>query len=277
MVIWVSATIHGLLALSMGTSSQPDVRNAVFRFLYASRRDFLIALFRGERQRALLRRWNCETPDTKTGRWWTVRRAFALFWAGFAYTVSLVAAVVYPLAFVATVVINELMVAGFPVSEHSDAVGAWSPWLGAGLVVIAALVAGHPGRIAALFWWICLGPVNLVRYGEEDRPKLKDAVRRRRGEERHVGIGSGLRSARGGLRDLGEAFKERMSEFATWIRDPVEGSKVKMRNNSAHNGQMEEEKNQEKRMSRMFEDDRVHLGTMVMNARTTGNRNSVSW
>jgi hypothetical protein len=159
-------------------------------------------------------------------------------------------AVLYPICFIATIVVNELLAANYPVSETWDSVGAWSPWAAAALVLLSALVVHYSGWIAAVGWGLGRLAGDRLRYDRADRPKYD-------GEGRRGGLGAEIHrralsgASLGGSEDgkkteeeldlnvshlkaiikdvkgLGVAARKRRVEFGKWWADPlVESRKV---------------------------------------------------
>lgn len=62
--------------------------------------------------------------------------------AGF-YLSAILFAIVCPAVFVTNIIANEIGLGYFPTSEQSDAAGAWNPWVGTALVIIAALIVRY--------------------------------------------------------------------------------------------------------------------------------------
>ncbi|KAI9811905.1 MAG: hypothetical protein M1827_005256 [Pycnora praestabilis] len=113
---------QGILGLIEARWDQAEVRNGIFRFL-------------GGRKR----------PDNPTFQW-KCRYAWAKTTSGTFYLIAVIAAIICPLVFVASIIVNEILVRGFPVGEEMDAVGQWSTWVGAGFVVVAAVISRYNRR-----------------------------------------------------------------------------------------------------------------------------------
>lgn len=119
--------LHGTVGILTCRSSQAGVRNFVFRCLNkgatGSRKTFLRKL----------------------------QTFFAKLVAANFYIFATFGAFLCPIVFVGTIVVNELLVNIFPVSEHSDAVGAWSSWVAATFVLLAGVISRyHDAMMASL-------------------------------------------------------------------------------------------------------------------------------
>ncbi|KAI9797217.1 MAG: hypothetical protein M1833_005626 [Piccolia ochrophora] len=76
---------------------------------------------------------------------------FAAKWTAAAvYLFSVFMAVACPMLFISSVVMNEIYVRFYPVSEQNDAVGQWGSWVAAAFVILAAVIA----KLNNQFWHI---------------------------------------------------------------------------------------------------------------------------
>jgi len=190
-IIWIFALVQGALSLLSIQSSPIQVRNAIFKIFNADRAAIVGFFFRGERRRRILQRSHIR--NATTGRNVTTFRKMQLYFAKLSATTYLVitvlGAIVYPAVFIVTIVLNELVVDRYPVSEQSDAVGAWSPFVGAGLVIIASLIlrlnTTFVGKLSHAFNWT----LNFLRYAPEDRPKNQLTKRQRVSRTGHDVLG----------------------------------------------------------------------------------------
>jgi len=173
--IWVFTLIHGVLTLLSIRSSPIEVRNAIFRTLNADGAAMVGFFFKGDRRKRMLQRLHIKDATT-TGNDTTyrkIRRYFAKLSATTYLAITVLGAIVYPAVFVTTIVLNELVIDGCPVSEYSDAVGAWSPFVGAGLVIIASLIVRVHSTLVGKLSYAFSRSLNYLRYGPEDRPKIQ--------------------------------------------------------------------------------------------------------
>ena len=138
-IVYIAA--NGMIGILQIYSSQEAARNFIFRFLNNG-----IWLgsegFSGEQSQRL------EQLDlrSKVLRKW--RYVFAKGVAASLFLGALFLTILCPLVFIVTVIEFEIIIQGLPVSEYSDAVGAWSTWVGAILLILAAVIEK---RKAA--WW----------------------------------------------------------------------------------------------------------------------------
>ncbi|KAK3061663.1 hypothetical protein LTS18_005701 [Coniosporium uncinatum] len=130
---------QGVISILESKSSQTEVRNHIFRFLNG--RDNRRA---SEHQPLNQTDDQGNTmPSGSSSIYRMLRQRFATFVAACFYVGAILGAVFAPFIFLLSVVVNELMLGFFPGSEHSDAVGAWSAWVGAGLILLASLLASY--------------------------------------------------------------------------------------------------------------------------------------
>ena len=73
---------------------------------------------------------------------WNAAHKLAKGVAGLHFVSALLLTILAPLCWFSLLCIENIC-SEFPVSEHSDVVGAWGPWDGTGLVLVAALVAKY--------------------------------------------------------------------------------------------------------------------------------------
>lgn len=172
-IIWLFTLVQGALSLLSIQSSPIQVRNAIFRILNADEAVILGFFFRGERRKRMLR-W-LHIQDATTTRNDTIYRKIRRFFAKLSATtyliITVVGAIVYPAVFIVTIVLNEIVVDQYPVSEDSGALGAWSPFVGAGLVIIASLIVRFHSTWVSNLSRAFSRPLNYLRYGPEDRPE----------------------------------------------------------------------------------------------------------
>jgi hypothetical protein len=222
--ISVIAVSHSVIALLFGRWTQAELRNWVFRVGYSTRHELTISIFRGDRRRKQLRRWHVNTDKSNTSFLLVTRRWIALFIATALYLIAIAGFLIYPVTFVATAVLYELLVAAFPTSEHIDAIGSWGPWIGAGLVLTSALIMKNYNRLEKLFWGILLYPLNLLRYEQDERPKLRDAVKQKELSTAQAPSKGIVQFIWAAMDSKGQACVDMCSEFKEWFKDPVKHS-----------------------------------------------------
>jgi hypothetical protein len=184
-IIWSIALAQGALSLVSIQSSPNQVRNVIFRVLNADMGTIVGFFFKGERRKSLLRRFHVQDENYSPSN--TVFRGIQRFFAklsAFGYLfLTNVGAIIYPAVFVITIALNEFEVDAYPVSEQSDSVGAWSPFVGAGLIILASLVMDFHHTLMSHLGRALRKPLNVLRYGTTDRPE-NPATKRQRVERK---------------------------------------------------------------------------------------------
>lgn len=138
--------LHGAVGILTCRSSQAGVRNALFRLLNKGSAGL---------QKTTLRK---------------LQTFFAKFVAANFYIFAILGAFICPMVFVVTIVVNELLVNALPVSEHSDAVGAWSSWVAATFVLLAGGVARYHNAIMASLTTGLKATGRLFGFGKRKQP-----------------------------------------------------------------------------------------------------------
>jgi hypothetical protein len=224
---------QGILGLIESQFSQAEVRNLVFRVLYAEPRDFIILLFEGERQEKLLKKLGMQNASQKpmTSLRWKLQFHFARLVAAAFFVFAVFFAVLALAVFVTNVITQEIYLTFWPVSERSDAVGAWSIWVGAAFVIIAAIIVRyHASWMKSLvvlfraFWRVVAWADNErhVRFQSND-PEPEKVRHRVKAFFSEVAIPfvHGWYSTRRAFWTLSYT----MQTFAEWFNDPIELSK----------------------------------------------------
>ncbi|OBT63728.1 hypothetical protein VE03_06164 [Pseudogymnoascus sp. 23342-1-I1] len=162
-------TINGAIGVLESYYSQSEVRNAIFRVCNADLRLWIKVLFEGEREEKLLRRYSREDNNMKESTWKKIRYHIAKAIAASFYLLAILLSVLCPAVFITSVISIEIYIQTFPPSEHSDAIGAWGPWVGAVLVVFAAVIERYSKSwlnalviILRAFW-------RVFKYAKSDR------------------------------------------------------------------------------------------------------------
>lgn len=165
--------IYGVMGLLISRYSPAEVRNGIFRFCNSDLRLWLKVIFEGEREERALSYFLVREKDTRRTVWKKCKYVFAKTMAtSFSLTAG-ATAIICPAVFVSTVIANEFMIQTYPVSEYSDAVGAWGTWVGALLVLMAAII----NEYAVKSWLPTLKVVvysigRLIKYSSNDRKEL---------------------------------------------------------------------------------------------------------
>jgi hypothetical protein len=224
---------QGILGLIESQFSQAEVRNLVFRVLYAEPRDFIILLFEGERQEKLLKKLGMQNASSKpkTSLRWKLQFQFARLVAAAFFVFAMFFAVLAIAVFVTNVVTQEIYLGFWPVSEHSDAVGAWSMWVGAAFILIAAVIVRyHASWMKSLvvlfqaFWRLVAwaGNERHVRFQSND-PEPETIRHRVKAFFSEVTIP--FVHAWYSTRRAFWTMSYTMRTFAEWFNDPIELSK----------------------------------------------------
>ncbi|KFY79006.1 hypothetical protein V499_01956 [Pseudogymnoascus sp. VKM F-103] len=133
-------TVNGAIGVLESYYSQSEVRNAIFRLCNADLRLWIKVLFAGEREEKLLKRYSRQDKNMKETMRKKIRFHIAKAIAAMFYLSAIFLSVICPIIFISSIISNEIYIQTFPPSEHSDAVGAWGAWVGATLVILAAVI-----------------------------------------------------------------------------------------------------------------------------------------
>jgi hypothetical protein len=224
---------QGILGLIESQFTQAEVRNLVFRVLYAEPRDFIILLFEGERQDKLLKKLRMQNASTKpkTSLRWKLQFQIARLLAAAFFVFAVFFAVLALAVFVTSVITNEIHLAAWPVSEHSDAVGAWSIWVGAAFILIAAVIVRyHESWMKSLvvsfqaFWRLVAWAKNERHVRFQSKDPEPETIRHRVGafcSEIAIPFVHAWYSTRRAFWTVSYT----MRTFAEWFKDPIEMSK----------------------------------------------------
>lgn len=225
-------TINGAIGVLESYYSQSEVRNAIFRICNADLRLWIKVLFEGEREKQILRRYSREDKSMKETTRKKIRYHIAKATAASFYMLAISLSVLCPIVFITSVITSEIYIQTFPPSEHSDAVGAWGAWVGATLVIVAAVIDRYMKDwldalvvLLSAFW-------RVFKYAKSERQITTD-------EE---GDGMSVREQiRGFFGELGSPFvhgwhstrraiwtgKMNMRHFAVWWKNPVQESQMR--------------------------------------------------
>ncbi|KAI0023607.1 hypothetical protein F4780DRAFT_728760 [Xylariomycetidae sp. FL0641] len=169
LLAFVLSVSQSFLALFSAHSSSETVRNSIFRGCNASLRDFLSALFEGTRKENILNRLGLREKHDCTTRYRRCRRFVAKTIAAYFYAVGFFGLVFNPAVFVVGIVCLEVIVGQFPVSEQSDAVGSWAPWVAAGFVLLGPVIVRATVETVRVLERL----LNTIRYDADERPRME--------------------------------------------------------------------------------------------------------
>ncbi|KFY14814.1 hypothetical protein V492_02399 [Pseudogymnoascus sp. VKM F-4246] len=162
-------TVNGAIGVLESYYSQSEVRNAIFRVLNADLRLWIKVLFEGEREDDMLRRLSRVEPKTVETKRKRIRYYIAKSVAASFYIVAIFLSLICPAVFISSIVTSELFIQTFPPSEHSDAIGAWGAWVGAILVIIAAVIARYSKAWLNAIIIILRAAWRVIKYAKTDR------------------------------------------------------------------------------------------------------------
>lgn len=154
-LLWIFALLMGLQALLGAVAFDSEsARNAIFQVANAGRRETIAALFRGRRLEGALKWMRLQGPRDSQAAHRRFRRLFAKLAATLYYGLAFFGLTVSPILFVVSIVNMEFFLGAFSTSEHSDAVGSWSPGAAAILVLFSPVLVR---LTAAVVSWVSRG------------------------------------------------------------------------------------------------------------------------
>ncbi|KFY46373.1 hypothetical protein V495_02527 [Pseudogymnoascus sp. VKM F-4514 (FW-929)] len=162
-------TINGAIGVLESYYSQSEVRNAIFRVCNADLRLWIKVLFEGERQDSFLRQSNRESVRIHKTKRKRVRFLFAKTMATMFYLLAILLSVLCPVVFITSVISSEILIQNYPPSEHSDAVGAWGAWVGAALVILAAVIDRYSTAWLNSILVVLRAMWRVFKYDKKDR------------------------------------------------------------------------------------------------------------
>jgi hypothetical protein len=165
--------VNGGFGILESQFTQEEVRNAIFRVLNADARMWIKVIFEGEREDKLLEQFHLRNPDTRPTMWKKCRYVFAKGVATIFSLSAMLLILLAPLLLLATIILNEIVLQAFPASEHSDAVGAWSTWVGAALVLIASVIDRYHEAWMESLIIIIHAAWRVIKYAKGDRPHFR--------------------------------------------------------------------------------------------------------
>jgi hypothetical protein len=224
--LWIFAIIQGISALLGSNSTQESIRSRIFRILYGDLHSATGYIFKGRRRQRMLRKYSIHPRDKKT-TYWHIRLYFAKLVAAFIYLLRIFGVILYPFLFISTLAFCELFASSVPVSEPSSALGAWSSWAGAALIILSAVILGVYPPLRRTYERF----QNWIQYDPSDRPRPegKVLIRPRASMVDHK------KHAIFSVLHFFWNQKQRRRRFFAWWKDPVTHSypeKYDMDNNS---------------------------------------------
>jgi hypothetical protein len=213
-ILGISALVQGSLALLSSNTSQESVRNRIFKIVYGDLYSMTGFMFKGSRKEAVRKKFNIR-PSRKTSRRWKVRRHVARTLAAVYYLLECLSLVLYPVAFVMAIYVNEVWLMTLPYSEFSDSVGSWGFLAGVGLALVTywiLLIEPYITRgVSTLLLWL--------QYEARDRPE--DTTRESKADGHHVALKDRIHhlAVRVRLCTVWPVVR-RWKEFRLWWKDP---------------------------------------------------------
>jgi hypothetical protein len=127
-VMWAIVLLQGVATLLHSQTKLSTARNFIFRMLYMPLLTPVTLIFKDNRRRRIISRFRLNHTGRKS---WTshIRLFFAKTVAAAYYLLTVLGMFAYPVLFILTIFACELIVGSWATSEHSDSVGAWSPWV----------------------------------------------------------------------------------------------------------------------------------------------------
>lgn len=147
-VVAITIVVYGIFGLILHQFSLREIRDIIFTVCDAHPREqeaiWVSILYRVSRSLCHIsnREIKSITYNTETARSFTRK---AQYWlakslATTLYSLGLLLAFICPPVFVAAITVIELDMVVTPLSENSDAVGAWSPWVGTTFIILVAAI-----------------------------------------------------------------------------------------------------------------------------------------
>ena len=236
--ITIFVLVHGVLGILESQVTQPEFRNLVFTLLYLEPRDVYILLFEGHRETRTLSSLKQKRRSVKRSVWWKLRWHLARLVATSFFFFAVSFAFLCPFIFVLNVVTWEFYLGRTPVSEHSDAVGAWSTWVNVALVLFAGLVLNYHDRFVSFIGLAIRRTWRYVRYDSKDRRKRNAEDRAIAGHHKEsIAIADRLHApfthVWNSTKSLWWSLNDSRRAFVVWWKDPVSESR-KMRTELEH-------------------------------------------
>jgi hypothetical protein len=163
---------YGIFGIFASCFTPEELRNGIFRCMNASSESWVQYVFAGERQRYIIFILSKKSKSfAKLSQWSHIRFEIARLVASCWFLINITILALSPPIIVSTVLLYEMVAQISPPSELNDAVGAWSCWVNAALVVIAMLIV----RYNSVVWDQILRPfrylIRYIRYAHIDRPR----------------------------------------------------------------------------------------------------------
>lgn len=223
--------INGAIGVLESYYSQSEVRNAIFRVCNADLRLWIKVLFEGEREDRLLKRLSREDKSMKETTGKKIRYHIAKAIAAMFYLLAIFLSVICPVVFITSVVTSEIFIQTFPPSEHSDAVGAWGAWVGAILVIFAAVIDRYSKAWLNAILVLLRAAWRVAKYAKNERRSIfakdKEMSVREQIKDFFKELGSPFVHGWHSTRRAIWTGKMNMRLFAVWWKDTVYQSQMR--------------------------------------------------
>jgi hypothetical protein len=215
---------YGGFGLLLNQFNLREMRNFVFRLFYTHHNE-PIALWRMARKHPNITQL-VDSEDKRSGLR-KVHFVLAKLAATLLYFLGMLIAFICPIAFVIVIVVVEIDMLQYPHSEDNDAVGAWSTWVGAALVIIVAVILRYQdaweSRIMSCGEWV----LRFMGIGTFQQKMKEDKERRTRlWEYMYRQVTTLLVHSKHSIRGTIIAMKLACQEFLDWIRAPAPHSSI---------------------------------------------------
>ncbi|KFX92083.1 hypothetical protein O988_07435 [Pseudogymnoascus sp. VKM F-3808] len=224
-------TINGAIGVLESFYSQSEVRNGIFRLCNADLRMWIKVLFEGERQEHLLNKFGRQSAGLLKTKRKRVRFLFAKAMATMFYLLAILLTVLCPVVFITSVITSEILIQNYPPSEHSDAIGAWGAWVGAILVIFAAVIEKYSKAWLISLLVLLRAMWHVVKYDKKERQQ-----RSKKGDGLSVSgrikdffkeVGSPFIHGWYSTRRAWWTSKTNMRLFAAWWKNPQKLSQMR--------------------------------------------------
>lgn len=200
---------HGILALLEVKLTQAELRNKVF-LIIGGRSSF------------------SHRPNFASKARYYIAKAVASTF----FLIAIAVAIITPVVFTVSIIINEINVWGYPVSERPDAVGQWSTYVGGAFVLVAAVVQEHHVAWGHALHRIWNKVKRLVRQALGKKNTDSYSLLTREPPQRKNSILASVRAffaqcrqpfvqAQRSISHSYKRVKDALKDFQLWWRDPI--------------------------------------------------------
>jgi hypothetical protein len=226
LVMWAIVILQGIVTLLHSQTRLSTARNFIFRMLYNPLLTPVALVFKDNRRRRIISRFHLDRTGSRS---WTrrIRLFVAKTIAASYYLLTVLGMFLYPVLFIITIFACELIVGTWATSEHSDSVGAWSPWVAACIVVLSSIIVEKHSQFVGHLGTALSKPFNYIRYDGSDRPNRQQ---RHEGQEDRPGLKFKVDDIWTHIvyhrKLMSWAFQDEYRHFVEWWKDPTRFSVV---------------------------------------------------